>query len=121
MPTTTDGLVSAIFASKHPHTTCWLTLEAPADADLSGLLADLAAAGWGDVRRDTPAFPAVDEEGTPLGYDAVEIDVCAPGTGLFTGWTDEEAARLLPAAREILAGYGFADVPVWQMDWRDLI
>jgi hypothetical protein len=92
--------LNATFQSKHPHTTKFLRITAPANQEPKDLLADLAAAKWtedsglGTVNRLPP-------------LDGIqEFIVAKLGTGLFGRWTPEEAVKFETEAAELLRKHG---------------
>src|SRR4051794_40799693 len=97
-----DERVRLTFASKVPHTTCWIEIQYAADAVPQGLLDDLAAVGFATDPRFAalpPYTPMLDldtpdEDGRTwkfADYQVVDAHLAPPqGSNLFGAWTPEE-------------------------------
>ena len=104
--------VTLAFESKAPHTTPWLSVEYPVGEAPEELLAQLSTLGWEDdgLRR----APPIDGR--------QEVALLPPaGTGLFGGWSEDEARRHMPAIRRVMRQYGYDRVPWNRLELADLI
>ena len=111
-----DPRVEICFASKQPHTTYWIEIEAPADAEPKELYAALVAGGWSEsgIEGLPPATKFNPLTGKPAGYQYRERHFVRPGSRRFGIWSPAERDRFIAEARTILDDFGFHRVPTWR-------
>lgn len=104
--------IAARFETKGrgPNPTLGIRLAYHVDRRPDELLNALISAGW-EASMFVPPMP----DGTK------EVFLHKPGTGLFTGWTPEEARAFRTEARKILRRFGFRNVPVIRLRLEDLL
>jgi hypothetical protein len=105
--------LTAEFSSKAPHTTLWLDLEFPANAEPKDLLAALATAGWKEDKNFGGRLP-------PLG-GRQKITVGSPGSDMFKSWTEAERKSKMAAVRAVLRAHGLTSVPHRRLTLADML
>jgi hypothetical protein len=108
------------FRAKTPYKTWWVSIERDSDEDLSkpvpegerktaeAIMAALEGAGWTVERyAEGTAWPM--------------WDASKPGSGLFGGWTPEEAKKYMAEARKILRKFGLTKVPKRRLTLADML
>lgn len=100
------------FNCKLPDTkTLWVEIEHPMGERPQELIDALAEVGF--VEDDLRKTPEI--EGVPT-----TVYLSRKGSSLFTLWTDAESVTFEKEARDVLARFGFEDVPVYELTYADL-
>ncbi len=108
------------FQSKPPYKTWWISIQRDMSGDVAApipegeretaeaIVAALTDAGW-----------TIESYGEETGWPA--WDASKPGSGLFGGWTPEEAKKYMAEARKILRKFGLTRVPKRKLTLADMM
>ena len=123
MPVAVDPRVELCFASKLPHSTCWIEIEAPVDNEPVALYEALRAGGWSEsgIANLPPAAKFDPATGKPAGYQYREHIFTRSGSQIFGMWSPEEKRRFMFEARAIFWRFGFKRVPTWRKSLQDML
>jgi hypothetical protein len=123
MSTAVDPRIELCFASKLPHTTCWIEIEAPADNEPAALYAALRAGGWAEsgIANLPPATKFDPATGKSAGYQYRERIFTRPGSQIFGIWSPEEKRRFMTEARAIFRRFGITRIPTWRKSLQDML
>jgi hypothetical protein len=110
-------MITARFESKPPHHTRWVVLEADTLEEMDQVAGLFLACGWEETTTVRPL--GSQKNGRPVLQ--AKRTLAKNGSGLFRGWTPDEAEAYIHQARNILAREGINKVPYKKLTMADLI